>query len=257
VSVAVFQALGLALFGLAVGSFLNVCIHRIPRRQSLMHPPSRCPACGQRLRWYDNVPVLGYLWLGGRCRACRAPISVRYPLVELATMAVFLLHLAAFDWGPLLVVRLVFASAMIVLFAIDLEHHLLPNVITLPGIAVGLLCSLFVPPGLLDALIGAALGGGVLWLIGEAYYRYSGQEGMGGGDVKMLAMIGAFLGWQQVILTLVLSSVAGSIVGVLVLLTRRGNLKHELPYGTFLALAALAASLAGERVIAWYTGLYA
>jgi leader peptidase (prepilin peptidase) / N-methyltransferase len=253
---ATFQLVVLAVLGLAVGSFLNVCIHRIPRRESLMHPPSRCPACGQRLRWFDNVPVLGYAWLGGRCRACRAPISIRYPVVELVTMVVFLLHQVTFDWGALLAVRLLFACVLIVLFAIDLEHHLLPNVITLPGIAVGLFCSLFLPPGLLNAVMGAVVGGGVLWLIGEAYYRYSGQEGMGGGDVKMLAMIGAFLGWQQVVLTLVLSSVAGSLIGLLLIVTRRGNLKHELPYGTFLALAALVASLVGERIIAWYTGLY-
>ncbi|CAN5440887.1 A24 family peptidase [soil metagenome] len=249
--------LGLAALGLAVGSFLNVCIYRIPRRESLLHPPSRCPACGQGLRWFDNVPVLGYVLLGGRCRACRAPISIRYPIVELVTMGVFLLHYAVFGWDALLAVRILFACAMIVLFAIDLEHHLLPNVITLPGIVVGLICSLFVPPGLLDAFIGALVGGAVLWLIGEAYYRYSGQEGMGGGDVKMLAMIGAFLGWQQVALTLVLSSVAGSVIGVLLIATRRGGLKNELPYGTFLALAALIASLVGERIIAWYTGLYA
>jgi leader peptidase (prepilin peptidase) / N-methyltransferase len=257
VSVATFHVLVLAALGLAVGSFLNVCIHRIPRRQSLLHPPSRCPTCGHRLRWHDNVPVLGYAWLGGRCRACRAPISIRYPVVELLTLAVFLLHYAVFDWSLLLAVRLLFASALIVLFAIDLEHHLLPNVITLPGIAAGLLFSLMVPPGILDAIIGAIVGGGVLWLIGEAYYRYSGQEGMGGGDVKMLAMVGAFLGWQPVILTLVLSSIAGSLIGGFLLLTRRGGLKHELPYGTFLALAALVASLVGERIIAWYTGLYA
>jgi leader peptidase (prepilin peptidase) / N-methyltransferase len=257
VNPALLQVIVLAAFGLAVGSFLNVCIHRIPRRESLVHPPSRCPACQQRLRWYDNVPVLGYAWLGGRCRSCRAPISIRYPVVELVTMVVFLLHYAAFDWSALLAVRLLFACVLIVLFAIDLEHHLLPNVITLPGIVVGLLSSLFVPPGIIDALIGTVVGGGVLWLIGEAYYRYAGEEGMGGGDVKMLAMVGAFLGWQQVILTLVLSSVAGSVIGLLLIATRRGNLKHELPYGTFLALAALVASLVGERIIAWYSGLYA
>jgi leader peptidase (prepilin peptidase) / N-methyltransferase len=257
VSITTVQVILLAALGLAVGSFLNVCIYRIPRRESLLHPPSRCPACGQGLRWFDNVPVLGYAWLGGRCRACRAPISIRYPLVELVTMGVFLLHYVAFDWSALLAVRLLFACAMIVLFAIDLEHHLLPDVITLPGIAVGLLASLALPPGFVDALIGMLVGGGVLWLIGEAYYRYAGQEGMGGGDVKMLAMIGAFLGWKQVVLTLVLSSVAGSIIGMLLLVTRRGGMKYELPYGTFLALAALVASLVGERIIAWYTGLYA
>jgi leader peptidase (prepilin peptidase) / N-methyltransferase len=251
-----FQATLLAVFGLAIGSFLNVCIHRIPRGESLNHPPSRCPHCGQGLRWFDNVPVLGYLWLRGRCRACRAPISIRYPIVEIVTMALFLVHDAVFGWTPLLAVRLIFACAMVVLFAIDLEHHLLPNVITLPGIVAGLLFSLVLPPGIVDALIGVVAGGGVLWAIGEAYYRYSGQEGMGGGDVKMLAMIGAFLGWKLVILTLVLSSVAGSVIGMALIATRRGGLKYELPYGTFLALAALAASLVGEQIVAWYVGMY-
>jgi leader peptidase (prepilin peptidase)/N-methyltransferase len=256
VSTAALQPLLLAILGLAIGSFLNVCIHRIPRGESLNHPPSRCPACGTGLRWFDNVPVLGYLWLRGRCRSCRAPISIRYPVVEIVTMLLFLLHYAVFGWSPLLVARLLFACAMVVLFAIDLEHHLLPNVITLPGIVVGLVFSVWLPPGIVDALIGLLAGGGALWVIGEAYYRYSGQEGMGGGDVKMLAMIGAFLGWKLVILTLVLSSVAGSVIGMLLIASRRGGLKYELPYGTFLALAALAASLVGDRVIAWYVGLY-
>jgi leader peptidase (prepilin peptidase)/N-methyltransferase len=256
VSIPAFEWSVLTLLGLAVGSFLNVCIYRIPRGESLLHPPSRCPSCGQGLRWFDNVPVVGYARLGGRCRSCRAPISIRYPIVELITLAVFLLHYVMFGWSALLAARLVFACAMIVLFAIDLEHHLLPNVITLPGIVAGLACSLFLPPGILEALIGAAAGGGMLWLIGEAYYRYSGQEGMGGGDVKMLAMIGAFLGWKLVILTLVLSSVAGSLIGVLLIASRRGGLKYELPYGTFLALAALAASLVGDRIVRWYVGLY-
>lgn len=242
--------------GLAVGSFLNVCIHRVPRGVSIVHPPSACPACGARLRWYDNVPVLGYAWLGGRCRRCRAPISLRYPLVELITMAVFLLHLYVFGWSVLMAVRLAFACVLIVLFAIDLEHHLLPNIITLPGIAAGLIVSVVVPPGILDAVLGTLLGGGVLWAIGEAYFRYSGQEGMGGGDVKMLAMVGAFLGWKLVLVTLVLSSVAGSLVGLLVIALRRGDLKYALPYGTFLALGALAASLVGDHIVAWYAGLY-
>jgi leader peptidase (prepilin peptidase)/N-methyltransferase len=245
-----------AWMGLAVGSFLNVCIHRLPLGMSIASPPSRCPSCGSRLAWYDNVPVLGYLWLRGRCRNCRAPISIRYPIIELVTMLVFLLHLYVFGWTALMAVRLVFACALLVLFAIDLEHQLLPNVITLPGIVAGLAASLFVPPGILDAVLGAVLGGGVLWLIGEAYYRYSGQEGMGGGDVKMLAMIGAFLGWKQVVVTLVFSSVAGSLIGMLVIAIRRGGMKYALPYGTFLALGALLASLAGEHIVSWYVGLY-
>ncbi len=244
------------LLGLSVGSFLNVCVHRLPRGESLVRPPSRCPQCGYVLRWYDNIPVAGYLLLGGRCRKCRGPIAIRYPTLELVTLAVFLVHAAVFGWSGLLVVRLLFACALIVLFAIDLEHHLLPDVITLPGIVIGLAASVAFPPGLVDALLGILIGGGALWLIGEAYYRYSGQEGMGGGDVKMLAMIGAFLGWKLVLVTLVLSSVAGSLIGVLVIALKRGDMKYALPYGTFLALGALAASLVGERLIAWYVGFY-
>jgi leader peptidase (prepilin peptidase)/N-methyltransferase len=246
----------LAILGLAVGSFLNVCIHRIPRGGSIAHPPSSCPHCGYRLRWIDNVPVLSYAMLGGRCRQCKAPISIRYPVVEVVTMGVFVLHYVVFGLDILLVPRLLFACILIALFAIDLEHHLLPNVITLPGIVVGLAFSAMLPPGLVDALIGTVAGGGILWLIGEAYYRYSGQEGMGGGDVKMLAMIGAFLGWKLVILTLVFSSLLGSVIGLLVIAIKRGGLKHALPYGTFLSLAALVSSLFGERIVEWYVGFY-
>jgi leader peptidase (prepilin peptidase) / N-methyltransferase len=242
--------------GLAVGSFLNVVIHRLPRGGSVSHPPSRCPNCQYSLRWYDNIPILSWAFLHGKCRKCRMPISVRYPIVELLTMAVFLLHLWLFGWTALMAVRLAFACALIALFAIDLEHHLLPNAITLPGIVVGLVTSVFVPPGLKDAILGTLLGGGVLWAIGEAYYRYAGQEGMGGGDVKMLAMIGAFLGWKLVLVTLVLSSITGSLIGLLVIALRRGGMKYALPYGTFLALGALAASLVGDRLVAWYVGFY-
>jgi leader peptidase (prepilin peptidase)/N-methyltransferase len=246
----------LSLLGLSIGSFLNVCVHRLPRSQSLVHPGSRCPHCGYVLRWYDNIPVVSYLLLRGRCRKCGDTIAIRYPALEVATLVLFLVHGAIFGWTALLVVRLLFACAMVVLFAIDLEHHLLPDVITLPGIVAGLLCSTMLPPGIVAALVGMLIGGGVLWLIGEAYFRYSGQEGMGGGDVKMLAMIGAFLGWKLVLVTLVLSSVAGSLIGVLVIMLKRGGMKYALPYGTFLALGALAASLAGDRLVHWYLGFY-
>jgi leader peptidase (prepilin peptidase) / N-methyltransferase len=247
----------LAWLGLSVGSFLNVVIHRLPRKSSVVRPGSRCPGCGYELRWFDNIPVLSWLFLKGRCRKCRTPISIRYPIVEILTMLVFLLHWWVFGWTVLLWVRIGFACALIALFAIDLEHHLLPDRITLPGVAVGLIVSLIVPPGILDAILGTILGGGVLWAIGEAYYRYSGQEGMGGGDVKMLAMVGAFLGWKLVLVTLVLSSVTGSLIGMTVIAARRGDMKYALPYGTFLAAAALLASLVGDRIVAWYTGLYA
>ena len=246
----------LAIGGLAVGSFLNVCIHRLPRQGSIVQPASSCPHCGYLLRWFDNIPVLSYALLGGRCRSCKAGISVRYPIVELVTMAIFVVHYLTFGLDIILVPRLLFACAMIVLFAIDLEHHLLPNVITLPGIVVGLAFSLMLPPGFRDALIGAIAGGGVLWLVGEAYYRYSGQEGMGGGDVKMLAMIGAFLGWKLMVMTLVLSSVLGSLIGILVIVVKRGGMKYALPYGTFLSLGALVSSLVGPQILDWYLGFY-
>jgi leader peptidase (prepilin peptidase) / N-methyltransferase len=246
----------LALLGLAVGSFLNVCIYRIPLGRSVVSPASRCPQCDTALQWIDNIPVVSYLVLGGRCRKCHAPISMRYPIVELIMMAVFLVHYYVFGLDPILVPRLLFASAMIVLFAIDLEHHLLPNVITLPGIVIGFAFSLLLPPGPLSSLIGILIGGGVLWLIGEAYYRFAGQEGMGGGDVKMLGMIGAFLGWKLVLITLVFSSITGAIIGLGLIATRRGDMKYALPYGTFLALAGLLASLQGDRIAAWYAGMY-
>jgi leader peptidase (prepilin peptidase)/N-methyltransferase len=246
----------LVLLGLAVGSFLNVCIHRLPSRSSVVSPGSRCPSCDYALGWADNIPVVSYVMLRGRCRSCKAPISLRYPIVELLTMGVFVLNFHVFGAGPILVPKLVLSCGMIVLFAIDLEHHLLPNVITLPGVAIGFLFSLLFPPGPLSSAIGILVGGGSLWLIGEAYYRYAGQEGMGGGDVKMLAMIGAFLGWKLVLVTLVFSSIAGAVIGLLVILSRRGDLRYALPYGTFLALAGLIASLYGDRIVAWYVGFY-
>ena len=251
---AAFELAFVAFLGLAIGSFLNVVIHRLPQQQSIVTPGSRCPGCGYMLRWYDNIPILSWAMLGGRCRKCRAPISIRYPIVELLTAVIFVGHYLVFGWTPLLAVRLLFAASLVALFAIDLEHRLLPDAITLPGIVVGLTASLFLPPGIIAALIGMLIGGGFLWLTGEAYFRYSGQEGMGGGDVKMLAMIGAFLGWKLVLLTLILSSIAGSVLGLAIIGIKRGDMKYALPFGTFLALGALAASLVGEQIVAWYVG---
>jgi leader peptidase (prepilin peptidase)/N-methyltransferase len=246
----------LGLFGLAIGSFLNVCIYRLPRQESLAFPASHCTSCGRPLAWYENVPVLGWLALRGRCRTCHAAISPIYPIVELITGALFVAGYWFFGLTPLLAVRLLFAVAMVVLFAIDLRHHILPNVITLPGIVIGFLCSLFVPPGWVASLIGIAAGGGILFAIAEGYYRLRHVEGLGMGDVKMLAMIGAFLGWQLMLVTLVLASVTGSIVGVGLIATGRGGMKFALPFGTFLAVGALVASVAGDAILAWYVGLY-
>jgi leader peptidase (prepilin peptidase) / N-methyltransferase len=244
------------IFGLAIGSFLNVCIHRLPRGQSLATPPSRCPSCERPLRWFHNIPVASWIALGGRCGHCRAPISIQYPVIELVTALLWVLIVWMTPVGWLLVSRLVLGTALIVLFMIDLEHQLLPNAITLPGIAVGLAFSIAAPPGPIDSLVGIALGGGVLYGIAAAYYLVRKEEGMGMGDVKMLAMVGAFLGWQAVLLTLVLSSFAGAVIGLVMIVLQKGDMRYALPFGTFLAVGALIAMLFGDALLAWYLGFY-
>lgn len=247
----------IGVLGLMVGSFLNVVIGRLPAGESIVSPGSRCPACGTAIRWSDNIPVLSYLVLGGRCRACRAPISLRYPLVEVVTAAAFMLQAFVFlDEPVVLAQRLVFTGLLVALFGTDLETQRLPNVLTLPGIAVGLAFSVVVPPGLVAALFGVALGASILALIRWGWERATGVEGMGLGDVKMIAMIGAFLGWQQVWVVLFLSSIAGAVIGVLLAALGGRTMQTRLPFGTFLALAAYAASLVGPGLVAWYLALY-
>lgn len=252
---------GLALawafvFGAIIGSFLNVVIYRLPIGQSLVSPPSRCPKCGYSLKWYDNVPIVGWVMLGGRCRRCRAPVSIQYPLVELITALLFVLVVWLTPPGPLMISRLLLVCVLIVLFGIDLEHQILPNSITLPGIVAGVLLSVIAPPGLRDSLLGVLLGGGVLYAIAGAYYLWRREEGMGMGDVKMLAMIGAFLGWKAVLVTLVLSSFSGAAIGMVLIAVQRGGMKLALPFGTFLSLGALAAMFVGEPLVAWYSGFF-
>lgn len=242
------------LFGLCIGSFLNVVIYRLPLGQSLATPPSRCRNCGYSLRWFDNIPVLSWALLRGRCRKCGISVSWQYPIVELIAGALFVLVVWQTPLGPLLVSRLLLVSILIALFGIDLEHQILPNSITLPGIAIGLLLSLIAPPGWKDAVLGTLLGAGILYAIAAGYYAWRREEGMGMGDVKMLAMIGAFLGWKAVLVTLVLSSFSGAIIGVILMSVQRGGMKFALPFGTFLAIGALVAMFVGEPLVAWYAG---
>jgi len=248
--------IGAALFlfgiGLVVGSFLNVCIYRLPREESLAWPASHCTSCDRPLSWYENVPVLSWAVLRGRCRTCKAPITIRYPIVELITGLLFLAGYFAIGLTPLLGVRLLFACAMIVLFAIDLEHQILPNVITLPGIVIGFASSLFLPPGPKSALIGLLVGGLFPFLIAEAYLRIRGREGMGMGDFKMLAMVGAFLGWPLVWITLILSCVLGIVIGGGALLISRRGMATRIPFGTFIAVAALICAYLEGPVLALY-----
>jgi leader peptidase (prepilin peptidase)/N-methyltransferase len=244
------------LAGLMVGSFLNVCIYRLPLGRSVVWPGSACAGCGRQLAWYENIPVLSYAVLGGRCRTCKMAISPRYPIVEALTGAMFAGALWYYGPTALCVSRVLFGCGLIVLFAIDLEHHLLPNVITLPGIVIGFAFSLITEPGWRDSLIGIVIGGGVLWAIAEGYYRIRHEEGLGMGDVKMLAMVGAFIGWQLTLVTLMMASFAGSIVGLLLIVSRRGSMKYALPFGTFLAMGAVLAATVGPAVVNWYIGFF-
>ena len=250
------EAALVGLLGLVFGSFMNVCIYRLPRQLSPVRPRSGCTTCGHVLSSYENVPIVSYLVLRGRCRGCGAPISPMYPIVEAITGLMFFGGYLLYGPSALLGARLLFGCAMIVLFVIDLQHKILPNVITLPGIVAGLLLSDVAGPGWQASLIGIAAGGGSLWLIAEIYYRLRKEEGLGMGDVKMLAMIGAFLGWKLVLLTLVLSSFSGTIVGVGVLIARRESLKYAMPFGTFLAIGAMVAAVAGDPIVTWYLATF-
>lgn len=242
------------LLGAIVGSFLNVCIVRLPSHQSVVWPGSRCPKCGRALPWYENVPIVSWMALRARCAGCRQPIPAMYPLVEAFTALTFGAAWLVHGPTPLLGVRLVFAAAMIVLAVTDLRERLLPNAITLPGIVAGLACSVVLPPGLVSAAIGAIAMALLLWGIGEAVGRAIGKEALGFGDVKMIAMIGAFLGWQLTLVSLFLASLLGSVIGV-ALAALKGR-DYQIPLGTFLAIGGLAAAFAGESIIDWYLGFY-
>jgi len=246
------------IFGLLFGSFLNVCISRLPAGESVVSPRSRCPSCRTLIAWYDNIPVLSYIVLSGKCRKCGKSISPLYPAIEIATAAGFLIQATMFYDQPwLLLSRLVFTAILIVLFGTDLQTQRLPNVLTYSGTVIGLAFSFINPPYFMSCLLGALLGAGVLLFIRWVWRVWKGVDAMGLGDVKMLAMIGAFLGWQQVIVVLFLSSVAGAVIGVGLALAGGRSMQTKLPFGTFLALAAFAASLIGEDLLRWYVGLLA
>ncbi|HEV3471561.1 MAG TPA: prepilin peptidase [Pyrinomonadaceae bacterium] len=269
----VFLLLAVAAAGACIGSFLNVVIHRLPRGESVVFPHSRCPSCGEAIRPYDNLPVVSWLVLRGRCRACRAPISARYPAVELLTAALFALTFWVRSGLSLaLPFDLAFVAAVLALVFIDAEHMYLPNVITYPGTAlafaarlvvpnlygVGFLCAAHAcPPHWLlsatNALLGALAGGGFLWGVGWLWQRARGEEAMGLGDVKMMFMVGAYLGWPPALLTIFVGVLSGSLVGVGLIAAGRGDLKSRLPFGVYLGLGAYVSLLFGRAIVDWYT----
>ena len=246
-----------ALVGLLIGSFLNVVAHRLPRDLSLVSPPSHCPSCGARVLAHDNIPVFSWIVLRGRCRSCKARISIRYPAIELANGILWVLaYWRAPSWGDFVSGALL-CSASLALLAIDAEFQILPDLITLPGIGIGLGLSfvsvLRTPAG---AALGAAIGAGALWLLAFSYEKIAKQEGMGLGDVKMLGMIGAFLGPAGVLVTVLLASLSGSVVGIALIVAKGGSGKTKLPFGVFLALGAVAAWFFGEPLVARYRSLW-
>jgi leader peptidase (prepilin peptidase) / N-methyltransferase len=265
-------------FGLIIGSFLNVCIVRIPEGKSIVLPPSACPKCGAAIRPYDNIPVISYVLLGGKCRGCKTRISPIYPIVEMLTALLFIGCYWAFGLTVDTLKWCVFSAIMIVLVFTDLRERILPDVVNFVGFGAGLVISLFTRPedgtarwlahfvfraslpplpliSLLDALLGAAAGSGLLWLVMEAYFRLRHREGMGLGDVKMMLMAGAFLGIKRTMLTIFAGSLLGSVLGIAFILARGKRSDYELPFGTFLGMAALLVVFFGTPVVNWYSGM--
>ncbi len=247
----------LILFGLAWGSFLNVLIYRLPRQMSILKPPSSCPSCRERIRAYDNIPLVSYFILGGKCRHCKAKIPLSYPLVEFLTPACFVLLYLHYQLSFFFFASCFFASALIVLGFIDYFHQILPDEITLPGLTLAIIYSLFRKDlSFSQALIGAVAGAGFLLVVYGVYYLLRKKEGLGMGDVTMMLMIGAYLGWKQVFFALILASVAGALVGVFFIFFRKKDFQYSLPFGTFLAPAAFFSLLWGEKIIRAYLSLF-
>jgi leader peptidase (prepilin peptidase)/N-methyltransferase len=272
------EALVAIIAGLLIGSFLNVCIYRLPRDLSVVRPRrSFCPACEHQIAWYDNIPILSYLFLRGRCRHCRARISLRYPIVELLTAALFFVIVSTLGLTAVAVKLCAVVALLVGLTFSDLEERILPDEFTLGGTALGLALAWFIPvddmiaqsillvagirPGphwtsMAESVLGAALPSGFLWLGGMLFEKLRHKEGLGLGDVKMMMMVGAFLGLRATLLTLILGSVAGSVIGLIYIkVTKKDAASYELPFGTFLGFAAIFVALAGGKVIRWYAGL--
>ena len=241
------------IFGTCIGSFLNVCISRIPASESLIYPSSRCPQCHHPIRFYHNIPILSYLWLRGKCRNCGQTIPIRYLIVEILTGTIAVLTLFYFGLTLDALIYFVFICSLLIIIYIDLDYQIIPDSISLPGILIGFMASFLLDAvAYTESLIGIALGGGILFAIAWGYFLITGKEGMGGGDIKLLAMIGAFLGWQGVCFTIFIASATGTLAGVILMLIAKKNLKFALPFGPFLSIGAITYLFLGPQLIAWY-----
>ena len=251
------------IFGSLIGSFLNVCIYRVPEGRSIVTPSSRCSSCGTPVRFYDNIPILSYFILGGKCRDCKTKLSFQYPFVEFLNAALYVLALYLFGLSSIsvLAVYLVFISTLIVIFFIDLEHQIIPNSITLPGIPIAILLGSFVLPdpfnhsemlGITSSIIGFIAGGGSFYLIAVIGKAILKKDAMGGGDIKMMAMVGGLLGWKAIILTTFVGSLFGSIIGVALITIKGREWGSKIPFGPYLALGALVSLFWGNDILRWY-----
>lgn len=248
------------ILGLIVGSFLNVCIYRLPRNQSIVFPSSYCPNCKTKIKPWDNIPVLSYIFLGGKCRDCKQKISIRYPLVESLNGLLYVLALLRFGFEWHLIFIFAFLSAMIVITFIDAEHQIIPDAITLPGMVIGLLAGTFLMPdpistdisivGFKNSILGLLIGGGIFYLIAVV-----SRGGMGGGDIKMMAMVGAFLGWKSVFLITFIGSMIGSIFGIILMIFKGKGRKTKIAFGPFLAIGAIITLFKGREILGWYLNL--
>lgn len=244
------------VFGSVVGSFLNVCIYRLPRGESIIRPGSHCPHCRSPIAFYDNVPILSYLILRGRCRSCGGRISPRYPLVEAMGGAGAVAAAIKFGFSPQALIHFALLCSLIVVSFIDLDHMIIPDEISLGGLAVGLFLSLFhLLHGPKEALGGALVGGGTLWVVAEGHHLLTKREGMGGGDIKLMAMVGSFLGWKGVIFSIFSGSFFGSIVGLILMRAKKADGKYAIPFGPFLSLGATCYIFFGKELMAWYKTL--
>jgi leader peptidase (prepilin peptidase)/N-methyltransferase len=240
----------ITVLGAALGSFLNVLIYRLPEETSIIFPASRCPHCRKAIRFYDNIPVISYILLKGRCRECHEKISFRYPLVELITAVLSLLLFWKFGLTFQYLFSFIFVCALMVITFIDLDHQIIPDVITLPGIPIFFLAAVFAMNlRFLDAFLGFLIGGGCLYGIAFVYELVTKREGMGGGDIKLLAMIGAFLGWQSLLFVLLVSSLLGAVVGISLMMVKGQDMKYAVPFGPFLSFAAVAYIFFGDYAI--------
>ncbi|MCE5333499.1 MAG: prepilin peptidase [Desulfobacteraceae bacterium] len=241
------------MLGCCLGSFYNVVIHRLPLGQSIVSPGSRCPGCGTAIAGYDNIPVLSYLLLRGRCRSCAAPISFRYPLIEVLTGLFALLFVRRYGLHPQAAIEFVFFSLLLIISCIDLDTYTIPHVLSMPGIALGFLLSFFTPRlAWTDSLLGIFLGGGLLYAIATLYGMIRRKEVMGGGDVVLLGMIGAFLGWPGVVFTVLVSSISGMVIALPVMYFTGKGMGAQIPYGPFLAFGAVCYIFWGQLLVHWY-----